>query len=52
VIHLTNEIEPEIVPIKYKTINLKIFCTRDPLIGGNTVKYWTMYIEDDLDIAR
>ena len=52
VIHLTNEIAPEIVYIKYKTINLKIFCTADPLIGENQVKYWTMYIDDDLDIAR
>ena len=51
-IHLTNEIEPEIIPIKFKTINIKIFCTDDPLIVGSTVKYWTMSIEDDLDIAR
>ncbi|CAI2386722.1 unnamed protein product [Moneuplotes crassus] len=52
VIHLTNEVEPEIIPIKFKTINIKIFCTSDPLIVGSTVKYWTMSIEDDLDIAR
>ena len=51
-IHLTNEIEPEIVKIKYKTLNLKISCANDPLIGESKVKYWTMYIEDDLDIAR
>lgn len=52
VVHLTNEIEPEIVSIKFKTINLKIFCTADPMIKDNIVKYWTMYIDDDLDIAR
>ena len=47
VIHLTSDIRPEIINIKYKTINLKLFCTADPLISSNIVKYWTMYIEDD-----
>ena len=48
VIHLTSEVQPEIIDIKYKTVNLKLFCTSDPLINSNVVKYWTMYIEDDL----
>ena len=51
VIHLTREIHPEIINIKYKTVNLKLFCTTDPLISSNIVKYWTMYIDDDFSSA-
>ena len=33
VVHLTSEIEPEIIFIKYKTVNLKLFWTSDLLIN-------------------
>ena len=51
VVHLRSEIEPEIIAIKYKTVNLKLFLTSDPLINSDIVAYWIMYIDDDISTS-